>query len=128
MKAVRFLVWLAMLVSMTTFAGESTSKGKQVDVPAVDVPEKMVVQPTPAEIHEDFPDRSCASCHTPSNQEAESKPLNHFLTAKDCDKCHFSKSWIPLRLYSHLSARYRPNSDPQNCSSCHMSNSEFLAR
>lgn len=126
MRTIRKLMCLLMLVSLPVMA--DGTKGSAVDVPPVDVPEQMVIQPTPAEIHEDFPDRTCGSCHTQSNQEAEPKPLNHFLTTKDCGQCHFNKNWIPLRLYSHLTGKYRPNATPQECLSCHTSNSEFFAK
>jgi len=128
MKPLRMLVWLMLLVTATTFAANGGSKGKRVDVDPVDVPEKMVVQPTTEEIHEESITRACSSCHNQGDLEAEPKPLNHFLTTKDCGTCHFNKSWVPLRLYSHLSGKYRPNSTPQDCQSCHASNSEFLAR
>jgi hypothetical protein len=127
MKTLRTLALVLLMVTFSTFAGAADTKDR-VEVPAVDVPETMVVQPTSAEIHEDSRERTCVSCHSPNNQDAESKPLNHFLTTKDCGQCHFNKSWIPLRQYSHLSGKYRPNSTPQECASCHTSNSEFLAR
>lgn len=128
MKALKTLVWLFLLVSATAFAGDNGSKGKRVDVDPVDVPEKMVIQPTPEEIHAESMTRTCGSCHIQGDLEAEPKPLNHFLTTKDCGACHFSKSWVPLRFYSHLTGKYRPNATPQDCQSCHTSNSEFLAR
>lgn len=129
MKTLRALVWLMLLVSGMVFAADVGSKGKQVDVPPVDVPEKMVVEPTSEEIHEDMTNtRTCGSCHTKSDLQAEPKPMNHFLTTKDCGACHFSKSWVPLRYYTHLSGRYKPNATPEDCLSCHTSNSEYLAR
>lgn len=126
MKAVRALIWLMLLVSATAFAADGDKK--RVDVEPVDVPEKAVVQPTPEEIHEESITRTCSSCHIQGDLEAEPKPLDHFLTTKDCGACHLSKSWLPLRFYSHLTGKYRPNSTPQECKSCHTSNSEFLAR
>lgn len=133
MKAMKSVLWSMLLLSSLAFAAGDGGK-KQVDVDPVDVPEKMVVQPTPAEIHEDNTNtRSCESCHTKSDQ-AEPKPMNHFLTTKDCGACHFSKSWVPLKVYQHLTGRYpgalrsKPDADPQECRACHISNSEYLAR
>lgn len=127
MKVLSALVWLMLLLSATAFAAGG-STGNRVDVDPVDVPEKMVVQPTPEEIHEESITRTCSSCHIQGDLEAEPKPLNHFLTTKDCGACHFNKSWVPLRFYSHLTGKYRANATPQECKSCHTSNSEFLAR
>ncbi len=128
MKMLRVLLCLVLLVSATAFAADGAKGKKQVDVPPVDVPEKAVIQPTPEEIHEESITRACGSCHIQGDLEAEPKPLNHFLTTKDCGACHLSKSWIPLRFYSHLTGKYRANATPQDCQSCHTSNSEFLAR
>jgi nitrate/TMAO reductase-like tetraheme cytochrome c subunit len=126
MKAIRAFIWVLLLVSATSFAADG--KAKRLEVEPVDVPEKAVVQPTPEEIHQESITRTCVSCHFQGDLEAEPKPLNHFLTTKDCGACHFNKSWVPLRFYSHLSGRYKPNSTPEDCLSCHKSNSEFLVR
>ena len=128
MKALRTLVGLMLLVSVTVFAADAGPNGKRVDVDPVDVPEKAVVQPTPEEIHEESITRTCNSCHVQGDPEAEPKPLNHFLTTKDCGACHFSKSWVPLRFYSHLTGKYKPNATPQDCLSCHTSNNEYLVK
>jgi hypothetical protein len=114
---------------MSFSALSAGTKGKDIVVPNVDVPEQILVQPTPDIIHQEAPiDQPCSACHNPSSLEAEYKYPNHFLTTKECDKCHLNKSWVPLRVYQHLSGKYRPNSIPQECDSCHTSNSEFLAR
>ncbi len=127
MNALRFFVIMMLLASASVFAAEPSGKGdKKIDVEQVDVPETMVVQPTPEEIHEDSITRSCSSCHVHGDMKAEPKPMNHFLTTRECGDCHFSKSWVPLRYYRHLSGRYKPNATPQECLSCHASNSEYL--
>jgi hypothetical protein len=114
---------LALISAFSSIAAEN------IKAPSVDVPEKKVFQPTPEDIHQDAPpDQPCSSCHNPASLDAEYKWPSHFLTTKECDKCHLNKSWIPLRMYSHLSGKYRPNATPQECDSCHTSNSEFLAR
>ena len=130
MKVLRILVGLILLAAIVTFAADKPAKGARVDVDAVEVPEKILVKPTSAEIHEEYTaTRTCASCHTQSSLDAEPKPTNHFMTTKDCDKCHFSTSWVPLRIYSHLSGKYnRQNRNPQDCTECHSSNNEFIAR
>lgn len=120
--------WILWIVCLPGLAVAADSKGGRVDVPEVDVPEKMVVQPTPEEIHQEFPERACSSCHAPNSLDAEPKPLNHFLTTRDCGACHFDKSWVPLRIYQHRTGRYRPNATPQDCLSCHTTNSEYIAR
>ena len=129
MKALRILVGLMLMLSVAVFAADK-AKGARVDVDPVDVPEKILVKPTSAEIHEEYTaTRSCSSCHTQSSLDAEPKPANHFMTTKDCDKCHFSTSWVPLRIYSHLSGKYnRQTRNPQECTECHTSNNEFIAR
>ena len=136
MKALRILICTLMLASAANFAvAADAAKDKRIDVSPVDVPEKIVVQPTSAEIHNDAPpDQTCASCHGPNSRDAETKPLTHFLTTKDCGTCHFNKSWIPLRNFTHMSGKYpgmlraKPDTDPLDCKSCHISNNEFLAR
>ncbi len=131
MNALRILVCALMLAVMSGFVVAADGEGKRVDVDPVDVPEKVVIQPTPAEIHADAPlEQKCTSCHGPNSVDAESKPLNHFLTTRDCGVCHFNKSWVPLRIYTHMSARYRPNPavDPMDCLACHVTNTEFQAR
>lgn len=133
MKTLRILICTVLLAFAANVAAAdaANSKGKRVDVDTVDVPEKKVIQPTSEEIHMDAPpDQKCSSCHGPNSLDAEIKPLDHFLTTKDCGICHFNKSWIPLRIYTHLSARYRPKPDvdPTDCKGCHVSNNEFQAR
>ncbi len=130
MKALRILLCIMLFASITGYAADAKVK-KRVDVDTVDVPEKIVIQPTPAEIHEDAPiGQKCESCHGPNSLDAETKPLNHFLTTRDCGVCHFNKSWVPLRIYTHKSARYKPvaGGDPTDCASCHVSNNEFQAQ
>lgn len=102
------------------------SKEKNISAPPVGIQEEFV--PTPEQIHQDVPiEQKCSSCHTEANQDIESKAINHFMTQRDCNVCHLNKSWIPLKIYRHLSGRYRPNSTPQECDSCHTTNSEFRA-
>lgn len=127
MKALRVL----MVAVLLACAQAAVAEEKRIDVDSVDVPERIVVQPTPEEIHTDAPpEQKCSSCHGPSGLGAEVKPLDHFLTTRDCGVCHFNKSWIPLRIYNHMSARYRPRpgGDPTDCKECHVSNTEFQAR
>lgn len=139
MKLLRFLICVLLVLTTSGLAFAADSKGKRIDVAPVDVPEKAVVQPTPEEIHADSaPGQTCNSCHGPNSQDAEKKPLNHFLTTKDCGTCHFNKSWFSLRIYTHTNGRYQamlrnptrpnPNPDPQDCANCHFSNNEFLAK
>lgn len=135
MKALQVLICILLMAAASNYAVAADAKGKRIDVEPVDVPEKIVVQPTPAEIHEDAPPgQTCVSCHGPNSLDAETKFLTHFLTTKDCGTCHFNKSWVPLRNYNHLNGKYpgmlraKPDVDPQDCKSCHISNTEFLAR
>lgn len=131
MKTLKTAIGVILLLGVMNTAIAADPKEKRIDVGPVDVPEKVVIQPTPDEIHRDAPvDQKCSSCHGPNSLDAETKPLTHFLTTKDCGTCHFNKSWIPLRIYTHLSARYRPNSDvdPTDCAGCHTTNTEFQAR
>jgi len=131
MKAFGVLISLLLMLTASSVAISADAKGKNIDVSPVDVPEKIVVQPTSAEIHMDAPpDQTCTSCHGPNSVDAESKPLTHFLTTKDCGTCHFNKSWIPLRIYNHLSGRYHPKPDvsPTDCAECHVTNTEFQAK
>jgi hypothetical protein len=125
--------WIAAMALLVIFstaaaADEPGKKKSDVEVDSVDVPEKILIQPTPAEIHEESFDRACNSCHNPSNPDTEHRPLNHFLTSRECVKCHLSKSWVPLRLYSHLTPKYKPGPSGQDCLSCHTSNSEYYAK
>ena len=121
-----FLAVLICGVFFLTNTGSAISAEKNINVPPVGVKEKFV--PTPEEIHQDVPvDQKCSSCHTPSNQDIESKSISHFMTHRECDQCHLNKSWIPLKIYRHLSGKYRANSSPQECDSCHTSNSEYRA-
>lgn len=126
-------VLLLSMASIVTYAADA--KDKKIDVDKVDVPEKVVIQPTSAEIHEDAePGQTCTSCHGPNSLDAEKKPLTHFLTTKDCGTCHFNKSWVPIRNYTHMNGKYsgmlrtKPDIDPMECNSCHISNTEFQAR
>lgn len=124
-----------MAAAAANHAVAADAKGKRIDVAPVDVPEKIVVQPTSAEIHEDAPPgQTCTSCHGPNALDAETKPLTHFLTTKDCGTCHFNKSWVPLRNYTHLNGKYpgmiraKPDVDSTDCAGCHVTNTEFQAR
>jgi len=75
MKSLRVLLCIMLLASVSSYAADAKGK-KRVDVDTVDVPEKIVIQPTPAEIHEDAPiGQKCESCHGPSSLDAETKPL-----------------------------------------------------
>lgn len=132
MNTLKVLMFALMLTNMAVAAD---TQEKRIDVAPVDVPEKIVIQPTSAEIHADAePGQTCTSCHGPNSLDAEKKPLTHFLTTKDCGTCHFNKSWVPIRHYTHLNGKYsgmlrsKPDVDPQECNSCHVSNTEFLAR
>ncbi len=134
MKSLRLMVCLLALAILPGLSSAADSKQKRIDVSPVDVPEKVVIQPTPAEIHEDAePGQTCTSCHGANSLDAEKKPLNHFLTTKDCGTCHFNKSWVPLRNYNHMNGRYpsmqRDHSEilPQDCNECHITNTEFQA-
>jgi hypothetical protein len=129
MKILKLLLLIVLMVALPVAADEAGKSKKKVDVEAVDVPEKILIQPTPEEIHQDAPpEQKCSSCHAPNNANAESKPLNHFLTTRDCGVCHFDKSWVPLRIYNHMNGRYHPNATPDDCQSCHISNTEFTAK
>ena len=135
MKMIRSLLLFAaiagLLFSMAAGAAQDAKSDSQVDVPSVDVPEKMVVPPTSKEIHDDFPERSCQSCHSGIESGALQKPLNHFVTTtRDCGACHLSQTFLPLRLYRHRSPKYKadPARPPQDCNLCHTSNSEFYAK
>jgi len=125
----KFRITLMMALMVISFSVMSAgTKEKNIVVPNVDVPEQIIIQPTPDIIHLDAPiDQQCSSCHNPASLEAEYKARNHFLTPRDCDKCHLNKSWVPLRFYFHLSGKYKANSTPQECDSCHTSNSEYFA-
>lgn len=130
-QSLRLLAAMAgLLFYMTTGAADDSKNGSQVDVPSVDVPETMIVPPTSKEIHDDYPERSCQSCHSGSEAGALQKTLNHFLTTRDCVACHLSQTFLPLRMYLHRSPKYK--SDParplQDCNLCHTSNSEFYAK
>jgi hypothetical protein len=105
------------------------SYADELPVAPVDVPESYV-EPTPAEIHESFPERPCSSCHNPANKEVESKWPSHFVTNKECGSCHYTQRWIPLTIYTHIGARYRlsPGQDSQNCQACHTTNSQFMTK
>lgn len=129
---------LSILMCAMFFCVASSAMGadkeKRVDVAPVDVPEKVLIQPTPAEIHEDAePGQTCTSCHGQNSLDAEKKPLTHFLTTKDCGACHFNKSWVPLRNYTHMNGKYsgmlrdNPDISPQDCNECHTTNTEFQA-
>ena len=101
----------------------------ETQVMPVEVPDS-VLDPTPAEIHENFPERPCSSCHSPANKEVESKWPSHFVTNKECGSFHYTQRWVPLTIYSHIGARYRlpPGQDPQECQVCHVTNSQFMTK
>jgi hypothetical protein len=127
MKTCRLILLIA-LTAMSLSAQSAGTKEKDIVVPNVDVPEQIMVQPTPDIIHQEAPiDQPCSACHNPSSLEAEFKAQNHFFTTRECDKCHLNKSWFPLRVYQHLSGKYKPNSSPQDCESCHTTNNQFIA-
>jgi hypothetical protein len=134
MKTVRSVLLLAamaaLLFTVSAGAAQDQKSDSQVDVPPVDVPETMIVPPTSKEIHDDFPERSCASCHSGSETDALQKPMNHFLTTRDCVACHLTQTFLPLRLYRHRSPKYKPEpgQSSQDCNLCHTSNSEFFAK
>lgn len=135
MNANRIYAWLLTLAlcfanPLLALAGASAKADVDIDVDVIEVPEEILVEPTPQEVHEENLSRKCSSCHTPVNPEVQSKFLNHFQTSRECDTCHLSKSWLPLRLYSHLTPKYRARAgqDSQECLSCHVSNSEYFAR
>ena len=138
MKTLRVLL-CGLFLCVAAGAMAADAKEKRIDVNPVDVPEKVVIQPTPAEIHEGSePGQACQSCHGANSLDAEKKPMNHFMTTRDCGTCHFNKSWVPIRNYTHMNGRYQamlrdtrrpePVTDPQDCANCHFSNNEFLAR
>lgn len=134
MKTLRAL-WCALLLAAASYhVVAADAEGKRIDIDPVDVPEKVVIQPTPAEIHMDAPpDQKCSSCHGPNSLDAEPKPLTHFLTTRDCGTCHFNKSWVPLRIYTHMNGKYscvvraKPDVSPDDCAGCHVGNTEFQA-
>ena len=123
-------LWALLCACMLAGAQVNVYAEDRVEVPAVDVPEPSPGELRPAEIHENSPEKPCSSCHSPINKDIESKLPNHFVTSKECDSCHYTQRWTPLKIYSHINARYRrkPGVDPQDCGSCHISNSQFLAR
>lgn len=89
-----------------------------------------LVNPTPEEVHQESAHiLECSTCH--SQKEADTgisiKPMNHFLTTKDCKECHFNKTWIPLRYYNHLTPKYKNSPANLECTACHTSNTEFRA-
>lgn len=135
MKSLKIWLSVVLFALSTHVALAADAKDKRIDVDPVDVPEKVVIQPTSAEIHQDAePGQTCTSCHGQNSLDAEKKPLTHFLTTKDCGTCHFNKSWVPIRNYTHMNGKYsgmlrtKPDVDPQECNSCHISNTEFQAR
>jgi hypothetical protein len=67
----------------------------------------------------------CTSCH--NAVKATGKSGTHFLTARSCDACHRTLSWVPVS-YSHLSPAYRPAADMPTCISCHVTNGEMIPR
>lgn len=134
MKTLRVLVCTLLLVAVSSYGVAADSKGKSINVNPVDVPEKILLNPTPEEIHADAPpDQRCDACHKQGSLDAEPKPTNHFLTTKDCGTCHFNKSWVPLRNYSHMSGKYsclvrvKPDVSPDDCKGCHIGNIEYQA-
>jgi hypothetical protein len=133
MNALRALICTLMLaLTVNVSVAADAAKDKRIDVPPVDVPEKTVIQPTSAEIHAEAPpEQTCSSCHGANALDAERKPLTHFLTTKDCGTCHFNKSWVPLRNYTHTNGKYsgmqrdNPDISPQDCIECHTTNIEY---
>ena len=124
------LMPVLLLLCLGYFPAQGVAAGNEVIAP-VEVPDGLSVEPpSTAEIHESFPDRPCSSCHSPINKDVESKWPSHFVTNKECGDCHYTQRWIPLKIYSHMAARYRRSNDvdPQECKSCHTSNSQFLAK
>jgi len=123
------IFFAALLLSLSALAADTPKTSERVDVDVVDVPEKSLTPSTPTEIHEDAPaGRTCASCHQPADLEAQPKPLDHFQTNRDCGVCHLKQTWIPLKLYYHLSGKYKANSTPQDCISCHTMNTEYRVK
>jgi hypothetical protein len=125
----KLAITLVLLLLMGSFPVFSVAQ-ERFEIKPIEVPEPAIAEPNPAEIHENSQDKPCSSCHAPINREIESKLPSHFVTNKECGECHYTQRWIPLRIYSHTSARYRRpmDTDPQECLACHMSNSQFLAQ
>jgi hypothetical protein len=123
MKNLCSLLLICLIIGASTSA---VAKEKNISAPPVGVKEEFT--PSTEDIHRDVPiEQKCSSCHTEANQDIQSKPVGHFMTHRECDQCHLDKSWIPLRIYRHLSGKYRPNASPQECDSCHTTNSEYRA-
>jgi len=105
------------------------AKDGEIKAPRVGVDTQPAFQPTPEDIHQDAPvEQKCSACHNPASLDVEYKSPSHFLTTRECDQCHLNKSWIPLRLYVHMSGKYKRNATPLECDSCHTTNSEYIAR
>jgi len=122
-----------MVMNFSFLAMPVNAAGRSVDVGPVDVPEQKVETPRPAEIHENIQDTPCSSCHAPMNPDIESKLPSHFVTNKECGTCHYTQRWIPLRIYTHINARYagslrKNDADPQDCTACHITNNQFMAK
>ena len=75
----------------------------------------------------------CITCHASASANgsagimATGKPGDHFMTARSCDACHRTQSWLPVT-YTHLSPAYAPAIDKPTCVSCHITNGEIIPR
>jgi len=58
--------------------------------------------------------RDCASCHMAGNRMgAVAKTTTHIPTFDQCDKCHQTNAWRPVKVFNHLGLA------PGSCQTCH---------
>ncbi len=125
MKSAITLAFLLLMGSIVSMAAELPDLNAPVEIP-----DSLIMDPSPGLIHENNLESPCSSCHNQINRDIEYKLPNHFVTNMDCGSCHYTQRWIPLRIYSHINARYRRpgNFDPQDCTVCHVTNSQFMSK
>jgi len=74
--------------------------------------------------HTGIAPNSCVTCH--NGASARGKAANHFVTAKSCDSCHRTTSWVPVTSYTHVSPSFIRHNGGVSCASCHKSNMDAV--
>jgi hypothetical protein len=77
---------------------------------------------TPASFDHSAVTGSCSTCH--NGTSATGKTPTHFITTLQCDNCHTTVAWTPIR-FTHSSADYPGDHRASvTCLNCHTTNAQ----